>query len=233
MNLALKQAAVWGGIVSLLLFLCPSSKTLSADPDYSGEKIVFAISPMGVAEYNDLGAVELEGKKVNLVTFRTQALGFDDTEKIYSDPLTFLPLRVERDIRMWLGREEIVEKYDPRRFTLTITKFKESKQVEELLFSARGPIHNAILLPFSLRRITNLNIGWKTRIRLPNEFEVKLVSIENIEIPMGKFSAFHFVSTPAQFEIWISNDALRLPLKIKDSGGFGYTLLIKERKEKK
>jgi hypothetical protein len=219
----------------LVLFLCLPVWFLPAAPANeapSREKIIFAISPMGIAEYNDLGIVEFEGKAVDLVTFRTRVIGFDDTEKIYSDPDTYLPLRVERDIRMLLGNEYIIEKYDPHKFTLTITKFKDNKQAEELSFNSSGPIHNAILLPFSLRKVPDLRIGWKMDIRLPNKFEVKLVSIENVEVPAGKFSAYHFASSPPQFEIWISNDDLRLPLKIKDTSGLGYTLLIKEREKK-
>ena len=220
-------------ILSLSLLFCLVSGKALAESAYSGERIVYAISPMGVAEYNDLGAVELENRQVNLVTFRTQVMGFDDTEKIYSDPLTSLPLQVERDIRMWLSREKITERYDPKKFTLVITKFKDGKKAGDLSFTSSGPIQNAILLPFYLRRIPNLGIGWRMDIRLPNKFEVKLISIEDIKVPAGKFSAYHFVSTPAQFEIWISNDSLRLPLKIKDTGGFGYSLLIKEHNNKR
>lgn len=197
----------------------------------AGERIVYAISPMGIAEYNDLGFTELEGKQVHFTTFRTQVIGFDDTEKIYSDTDTFLPLRVERDIKKITGDEYIVEEYDPVKFLLDITKFKSGKVVEKLPFSSDGPIHNAILLPFSLRKVANLDIGWKTYIRLPNKFEVRLTSIEKIKVPAGEFIAYHFTSSPAQFEIWISCDKRRLPLKIKDTGGLGYSLLIKEYKK--
>jgi hypothetical protein len=233
MNLSLKRILIFAAILSPALSFCLVSNKALAESAYSGERIVYAISPMGVAEYNDLGAVELEDRQANLVTFRTQVMGFDDTEKIYSDPLTSLPLRVERDIRMWLSREKITERYDPQKFTLVITKFKDGKKAADLSFTSSGPIQNAILLPFYLRRIPNLSIGWKMNIQLPNKFEVKLISIEDITVPAGKFSAYHFVSTPAQFEIWISNDSLRLPLKIKDTGGFGYSLLIKEHNNKK
>jgi hypothetical protein len=218
---------------AILFSSCFFPLAARADSAYSGERIVYAISPMGIAEYNDQGTVELNGRAVDLVTFRTQVMGFDDTEKIYSDPATLLPLRVERDIRMWLGKEYIVEEYQPEKSSLVITKFKAGKKVQELPFTSNGPIHNAILLPFFLRKISDLNIGWKMDIRLPNKFTVSLVSIEKIKVPAGEFLAYHFVSSPPQFDIWISNDRLRLPLKIKDTGGFGYSLLIKEHREKK
>jgi len=195
----------------------------------SKEKITFAISPMGIAEYNDFGRVEFEGRQTDLVTFRTQVIGFDDTETIYSDPQTFLPLRVERDIRALTGNEKLTEYYDPGKCTLEIVKFKDGRESKVLSFSGDSPVHNAILLPFSLRKVPELHIGWKTDICLPNKFEVRLASIEKIEVPAGRFLAYHFTSSPPQFEIWISADDMRLPLKIKDTGGLGYSLLIKER----
>ncbi|MFA5156557.1 MAG: hypothetical protein WC532_04120 [Candidatus Omnitrophota bacterium] len=220
-------------ILSFAICFCCLVTEARAASDYAGERVVFAISPMGMAEYNDLGMVELEGRQVNLVTFRTRTVGFDDTEKIYSDPATFLPLRVERDILLPIGKEYLVEEYDPEKFTLEITKFKDGKETKVLSFAGDGPVHNAILLPFSLRRIPDLYPGWKMDILLPDKFEVTMAAIEKISVPAGTFSAYHFVSSPPKFEIWISADSMKLPLKIKDTGGLGYTLLIKEHDQKK
>ncbi|MFH0763009.1 MAG: hypothetical protein V1925_03885 [Candidatus Omnitrophota bacterium] len=196
--------------------------------DFSGERIVYQIKPAGSAEYNDLGIVNFLGKKMKLATFTTQVLNFKDTETIYSSPESLLPLRVERDISMWPLKENIVEEYDQDNFSIIIRKLK-GKGAQEQILKAGGPIYNAVILPFYLRSIKELYIGWSMVFCFPQKFTVKLISEEEIEVPAGKFQAYHFTSDPYKFDIWISKDKLRLPLKIKGAGGLGYTLLLKER----
>jgi len=192
------------------------------------ESIIYDVVMIGSAEYKDLGSVDLFGKKVNFVTFRTKVAGFDDTERIYSDPGTGLPIRVERDISMWLHKEKITEEYFPGLNKVVITKFESGKKVQELSFNAKGPIQNAILMPFTLRKIKDLNIGWSTQIRLPEEFKVELDKIEDVKVPAGTFKAYHFTSEPKKFEIWITCDDLRVPVKITGFGAFSYTLAMKK-----
>lgn len=215
---------------ALVVFLLLLSGWLqaAAAADYTGEKISYEISPLGIAEYNDIGIVGLEGKQVKLVTFKTDVFGFYDLEKIYCDPDTLLPLRVERDISFLFSKEHLVEKYDPAAFSLITKKYVDNKEVKEYHFNAEGPIHNAILLPFYLRSIDILEPGWSLTIRLPDVYKISLVSISEITVPAGKFKAYHFASQPQKFEIWISQDAPRLPLKIKDTGD-GYTMVMKSR----
>lgn len=225
-----REAALGAALVVLLLiFHLISGGRCFAAQDYKGEQIIYSINPVGRAEYNDMGIVELEGKKVNLSTFRTRVMGFDDTEKIYTDPVSFLPVRVERDISMWLDKEYIIEKYDQKNFRLVVNKFKGKKNVQEYIFKEKGPIYNAIMLGFYLRRITNLNPGWSLEVRFPNTFTIKLAAIEEINVPAGTFKAYHFTSEPAKFEIWVSADQLRIPLKIKGQDNFSYTMLMQKR----
>jgi hypothetical protein len=192
------------------------------------ETIVYAVSPLGYSQYQDFGLVDLGGRKVNLVVFKSRVAGFEDTERIYSEPDTYLPLWVERDLSMWFHKEYLTEEYVPGENKLTIRKFEAGKKTAEYFFKGKGPIHNAILLPFCLRKIPDLKVGWSYQIRLPDEFRVELVSIEKVAVPAGKFMSYHFISTPPKFEIWITKDALRLPVKIKGLGAFSYTLNMKE-----
>ena len=196
--------------------------------DYTGENIVYLISPIGKAEYHDLGVVDLEGKKLNLVMFVTKALFVKDVEKIYSDPESLLPYRIERSITKLLGNEYITEEYNQKKFTVTIRKFKGKKLVNELIIKANGPIQNAILLPFYLRRRPDLEIGWQFTARVPDEFKMELVSIDEITVPAGKFQTYHFNSVPDKFEIWISKNNPRVPVKIQGKSGFKYILLMKK-----
>jgi len=197
--------------------------------DYAGEKIIYAISPVGSSEYQDKGIVELNNQKVNLVIFHTRTIGLDDTEKIYSQPQDLLPLRVERDIKLPVGQEQIIEEYQPKQFLYIMRKFKSGKQVEEKKFIGDGgPIQNAITLPFYLRKLSSLKIGWSFTARFPDKFQIKLANIEEVQVPAGKFMAYHFTSSPDKFEIWISQDSRRIPVKIKGLSGLGYSLLMSQ-----
>ncbi|MDD5166009.1 MAG: DUF2062 domain-containing protein [Candidatus Omnitrophica bacterium] len=213
-------------LVTIILFFFSAVYTVNA-AEYAGEKIIYAISPVGTAEYNDKGYEDLNGKKVQFTTFATSAPGFYDQENIYSDPETFLPLRVERFISIFLGKEHIIEEYSPQKNMLEITKFVNNKKVEEYKFEKDGPIHNAVILPFYIRRVPALDIGWSFVARVPEQFKVTLASIDVVEVPAGIFEAYHFTSEPAKFEIWISKDEYRIPIKIKGVNGLSYTLLMK------
>lgn len=196
--------------------------------DYTGESMLYLISPLGKAEYNDLGVVDLNGVKVNVVTLRAKILFFEDTKKIYSDPETFLPHKIEHTISKLWGKEYITEEYDQKAFTVVIRKFKGAKLVKQRMIKAGGPIQNAILLAFALRRRPDLEIGWQFTARVPDEYKLELVAIDEITIPAGKFLAYHFKSSPDKFEIWISKNNPRVPVKIQSKGIPPVALVMKE-----
>ena len=197
--------------------------------NYTGESILYLISPLGQSEYSDIGIVDLNGMKVSLVTCRTKILFFEDTEKIYSDPDTLLPIRVERNVsKLWI-KEYITEEYDQKKFTVTLRKFKGDKIIFEQVTKASGPINNAVTLPFNMRRTEDLKIGWQLTVQIPTDkFKVELVSIDEIIIPAGKFQAYHFKTIPDKVEIWINKNSPRVTLKIQGKGIFNYVLLMKK-----
>jgi hypothetical protein len=213
----------------ILLLILMSLFQVAAATDYAGEKITYAISPLGSAEYNDMGMAVLDGKNVKLITFRTRTIGFKDIERIYYDPKLFLPLRVERNLAFFLGREYLVEEYTPADFSLNIKKYVNEKVVKEYHFKAEGPINNVIMLPFYLRSIGVIEPGQSFTVYLPDTYVISLISIDEITVPAGKFKAYHFTSQPHKFDVWISQDADRLPLKIKSTVGHGYTMVMKNR----
>jgi hypothetical protein len=226
-------------IVSVIvLMIFANSNFLKAEADiydYTGERIQYLISPLGRSEYNNLGMVDLNGIKVNLATLRTKVLFINNTEKIYSDPESLLPYKIERTISKLWGKEYITEEYDQKKFTVVIRKFKGKKLVKEQIIKANGPIQNVILLLFYLRRHPDLKIGWNFTARVPAEFKLELVSIklelvsiDEIKVPAGKFQAYYFKSIPAKFEIWINKDTPRVPLKIKIKGNIDYGILMKK-----
>jgi hypothetical protein len=200
-------------------------------PSYVGETIVYDVK-MGAlkigtstfhhekrAPYNDIDA--------QLVVFTTHAVQIKDTETIWADTKDFLPLHIDRDVKMWPKYEQITENYDQAVHTLDIVKIAGGKQ-ETLRIVKQGPIHNAILLPYQVRRIPELAPGWSMKVTLPTqEFEITLKSIEEIKVPAGAFQAFYFESDPKRFEIWISADDRRIPVKIRGSSGLNYTMLMR------
>lgn len=215
-------------IVLIILINHNLSDQVVKTSSYAGEVVYYTINPVGKAEYRDFGAVDLNGQKLNLVIFKTKVLFFEDTEKIYSDPNSFLPIKIERNVSKLWSKEYITEDYDQKKFIVVTRKFKKDKVIFEQITQAQGPIHNAITLPFYLRRSQALKIGWNFLIRIPLEFKLTLVSIEQITVPAGKFWAYHFKSNPDKFEIWINKDLPQVPLKIQGKGVLGYVLLMKK-----
>lgn len=193
------------------------------------ETIYYDIRPVGESVYKDFGPIEYHGEKARLTIFETKVPGFRDKEVIFSEEATDLPILVQRDLTILLRNENITEEYSPKKHSFKLTKFVGGKKAEEYSIKGKGPIQNAILVPFSLRKKPDLKIGSTLDIILPGEFKVKLVSIEDIAVPAGKFNTYHFTSQPPKFEIWISTDSSRVPVKIKGLSGFPYTLEMKKR----
>lgn len=197
-----------------------------------GEKITYNVRlgavSLGKTVFHHLKDLEFKGRPANFITFETKLARFYDLEKIYSDAESFLPLQIERQIKNLFSQENIIENYDQQNFIITITKVKGKKK-EQFNIKKEGPIYNAILLPYHVRRIPKLDIGWTLAVQLPTQkFLIKLVSIEDIQVPAGKFRSYRFESSPKKFEIWISADNRRIPVKIKGTGPMGYTMVMQE-----
>ncbi len=201
-------------------------------PDRVGERITYDVMlggmRMGKAVFYYQSKTEFGSKQVNLFTFETKLMRFKDNEKIYGDPETFLPLRVEREISSWPKYEKIIELYDQEKFSLNIIKAENGKNYEQN-FKKDSAIHNAVILPYMIRRIPELAVGWNFEANLPTQkFKIELSGIEDLKLPSGVFKAYYFKSTPERFEIWISADERKIPLKIRGMSGIGYTLVMRE-----
>jgi hypothetical protein len=198
-----------------------------------GEKIIYDVKMgnvrLGRAEFHHIAKAELNGKAVNQISFKTELFHFVDQEMIYGDPDTYLPLKVTRDILSWPKRERITEEYDQEKYHLVISKSAGKNNPQKTEIQREGPIQNAILLPYCVRRVAQLEPGWTFKANLPTQsFEIRFTGIEDVTVPAGTFKAYHFQSSPSRFEIWISADQRKIPLKIKGSGGIGYVLLMRE-----
>jgi len=199
--------------------------------DRIGEKINYDLFlgsvRVGTAEYHHLRKTYLDETLVDLITFHTKAMTFKDRETIYCDSNTFLPLVVERKISKPIKPEKIKEVYDQENFKLKITKQRFGTSTSEI--SSTEPIHNSILLPFFVRNASDLKDGWTFTANLPQgKYVIKLMGVEEVEIPAGKFEAYYFESEPSKINIWIGTDDNRIPLRIDGTGGIGYKMMMRD-----
>lgn len=209
-------------------------KAETVNYDFTGESIQYGVQPVGKSEYKNLGSVDLKGAKASLVTIKSKILFVEVAEKVFYDPETLLPYKAERiNSGLWIN-EYRTEEYDQNKFTVVIKKFKGKKliKVMEKTIKTDGPVQNMNTLLLYLRKQPDLKIGWHLITKVTNElelteFDLKLISIDEIIVPGGKFQAYHFKSVPDTFEIWIDKSSPRIPLKIKIKGVVGCTILMK------
>ncbi|MCX5713593.1 MAG: hypothetical protein NT033_02035, partial [Candidatus Omnitrophica bacterium] len=104
---------------------------------YLGERITYDIRfggfSLGSSRFNYLAKAEINGQPALLMTLDTRLARFTDTEKIYGDPLTLLPMRIERYIVNWFSREHIIENYDQAGYSVTIKKTKGKREEAPLV----------------------------------------------------------------------------------------------------
>ena len=86
-------------------------------PFKKGERLTYEVRYKGAKIGKSIltfhGETKLENKEVYYITFSTRVPSFKDTEDLYADKDTFLPVRVNRNIRKTIGfNDRIVEKYD-------------------------------------------------------------------------------------------------------------------------
>ncbi len=200
--------------------------------DYTGERIQYLIKPVGKMEYKNFGAVDLKGVKANLGTLNSKILFAEVKEKIFYDPEVLLPYKTERiNSGLWI-KDYRTEEYDQKKFTVVIKKFNGKKLVKEQVIKSDGPIQNVNTLLLYLRRQPDLKVGWHFTAKVVDELkllklDLKLLSIDEIIVPGGKFQAYHFKSVPDTYEIWIDNNGPRIPLKIKIKGIVNCSILMK------
>jgi len=200
--------------------------------DHAGESIQYLVKPAGKSEYNNFGVVDLKGAKVNLVTLKSKILFVNVMENIYYDPESLLPYKTERTNSAFWIKDFRTEEYDQKKFTVVIKKFSGKDLVKEQILKSNGPIQNINTLLFYLRKQPDLKIGWHFTAKVVNElellkFDLKLISIDEIVVPGGKFQAYHFKSNPAMFEIWLDKNSPRIPLKINIKGIVNCSILMK------
>lgn len=195
----------------------------------AGEVISYSVNwgsfTLGSAIFTCLPNIVENGQVLAVMSFETNLKTFGDKETIFSDALTLLPVRVEREVRNLLRHEKITEEYDPQNYTVTVIKKNGHEEINRDVYKKDSPISNPILLPHYVRLLPELKIGQAIVANLARRtYEIKLIDLEEVKVKAGTFKAYHFESNPKQIEIWLSADKDKIPVKIQGLGIFSYTL---------
>ena len=161
-----------------------------------------------------------------------QGFNFFDEEKIYIDPKTFLPLRVDRDLNIFGKKEKITEFYDARRGEVRIVK-KAGKKVTEQVLRKKGFLDNIYCFIYRYRAFGKFQIGDKFIMNLPTtDIFIQLFKKQKVKALGRTLDAFYMQSNPKKYRIWFDSGSGKFPLRIDGAVGFGNTSMIAVAVEK-
>ena len=198
-----------------------------------GETFTYAIKKFGMragtATLVYHGPVEVSGTAYVQIVFTAKGFNFFDEEKIFADPETFLPLRVERDLNIFGKKEQIVETYDPNQGKVSIKKYKGKEMIEEASFEKDRPIDNLYCFLFRYRMSGQFEAGQTFQMFLPTkDVEFEIVGLERISFYPGEDEAWYMESRPASYRIWFNTKEGKMPLRIDGAVGMAKTAMILE-----
>ncbi len=231
-------------LAALLLFSCPFTAEANDElsrrsgilPFFSGEKITYAIKKFGIKAGDAVlvfeGKTVLEGRDVYLITFTADGFNFFDEEKIYVDPETFFPVRVERNINIFGNREKITEYYDPQKGRVRIVKSVGAKTIEQVIEKS-GDIDNIYCFIYRYRRDGHFRTGDTMEIPLPTkDITIRLLKKNRIAAARKVYNAFFMQSNPRKYRVWFEDNDGKTPLRIDGATGFGNTAMIMRKYER-
>ena len=198
-----------------LFFCCVFSQQLCA------ETIHYAILQMGLkageATLSNAGPAEYRGQHTFLIVFKAQAINFWDEEKIYTDPLDFYPLFVERDLNIFGNKEKILEVYERAKNEIRVVKTSGGKETEQVL-KKTGAVDNIYGFILRYRKRGSFKIGDVLDIKLPTK-DLKIKLVKRID------NSFFMQSRPAKYKIWFDSTSQKWPLRISGAVGIANTVM--------
>lgn len=210
---------------------------ISASPNLpfaTGEVLIFDVSiffkNIGTTTMTYHGLVPDSTQPLIHITSITDVVGFYDVEEVYGDPLTFLPIRVERTIGNGEEPKRITEYYNPQEGSVRIVNEVTGEQTE--FIKKEKPLSNIILLYYYFRTL-DLEKGKKFKLTLPYEDVTMRVALEKkVEVPFGELDSYFLKCKPNILELYISKTADPLPLFAKYKGTFTrYSLKLNKWKK--
>ena len=216
--------------LSLFLVLAVVPAAQSAEPAFKpGETIRYEIKQglfkVGDATLRFDGEQDIDGYKVVLITFESKGPAFFDNEKIYVDPVTFRPVKVLRDLKIFGGPEKITEDYTTSG-TIRITKDAAGK-VTETVLKKDGFIDNIYGFIYRYRLEEKFTASEKFDVRLPTiDIVIRIVHETSFNAAGKTYRAVLMKSVPEKYSIWMDKSSKRFPLRIGGAIGIGNTMMI-------
>jgi hypothetical protein len=205
----------------------------------------------GEVDVKLVGESEYKNKKVLKIVLQAHSSGalanlagmkVDDEFVLYSNPETFCTLSVSKRISEGKRKRQIDVEYlqETRQLhirevdeSVTPPKLKKDETKDNIPVCVQDPLSALYLFRMSQLRVQHAQtffIGHDDKIK---EVTSRVETQENIEIPVGKFSAWR-ISTAAlmgglfkeggQFTIWLSADERKLPLQFEAKVRLGKVL---------
>ncbi len=199
-------------------------------PFKKGEKITYNVNLFGIkigsSQLQFFGPALLDNKEVELIVLSTNVTNLQDVEKIYVDSNSYLPLRVERSVVFFGKKMEIIEDYNLKDNSFTLTKTESGKTTKEVIKSQK-PLQNIISLIFLFRKNRTFDIGETFPIALPLlKLQMKVKKIVNFSTANKKYRAYLFESVPKKYRIWLDESPRKIPLRLDGAVGFGNTAMV-------
>ncbi len=192
--------------------------------DFPRETVVYDIKSLlglkvGEARLSFEGATTLEDRHVILVTFVSRAVNVYDEEKIYADPETLYPVRVERDLDIWGKKEKITEYYDQDKGTVRIVK-RAGERAEEQVLEGRAPVDNIYCFIYRYRKEGAFTVGESFRMNLPTKEVTVELKKETLLAAAGKeWESYYMETVPSEYRLWFARGEKKIPLRIDGSSG--------------
>ncbi len=219
-------------ILGLMGGVFSAAADVAAEPVYTpGETIHYQIKKMGIkvgdAVFKYHGPVEDSGRQLILLNFTADGFNFYDEEKIYADPQTLLPVRVERDLNIFGKKEKIIEYYDQADGKIRVVKTRKDGTVEEQILKKEGAVDNLYCFIYRYRAQGAFHVGEVLHLKLPTkDVELKIVRKADIKVDAQIRDSFFMESVGGEYRVWFGSDAERAPLRIDGAIGFAKTQMI-------
>jgi hypothetical protein len=217
-------------IFAILLTVFLPLSVLASEPAFMpGETIRYTVKQgpvrVGHATLEFRGETVFEGRELDLIVFTAQGIAFFDEEKIYIDPVSFLPFQVLRTLDIPGEKSRIREEYFPEQGMIRVTKEMGGKtSVQEL--EKKGPVDNIYGFIYRYRQKANLKNEDIFEVNLPT-LDVKIQKVREMSFNAGGkvYQAALMKSVPEKYSIWFDTGEKRLPLRIAGAIGLANTVM--------
>ncbi|MBN3040709.1 MAG: hypothetical protein JW867_06240 [Candidatus Omnitrophica bacterium] len=213
------------GLTLVQLFnIMPSAEAKSIEERLQGKKkISYSVSFNGMSsgdiEWEYLGKEKIDGKEVEVLSVNsdTTILNlFDLTskEKVYLDPSTYLPYKVERDLKVF-GKDEVVQEYyNQEKGYVKLVRNDGQEKVD--ILKQDKPIHNILALLYFFPDNIAFESGKWLDFNLPTQkIKIKMVKERFLNVDSQKKETYFLLGRGAKhFSLWLDKKN-SLPLRLE------------------